>query len=96
MKIGPVQSVVPEVIRDCQKQKFGNLEADIREWARLRNYFVVLLGMVKDSATISDIQAYVVVEKVMRLMRANPEPNDKVVFPGLEDIQLAVYMNTAQ
>lgn len=96
MHVGPVHSVVPEVIRDCQKQKFGNIEADIREWARLRNYFVVLMGMVKDTATISDIQAYVVVEKVMQILRANPHPDDKVVFPHLEDIQLATYMNTAQ
>lgn len=91
------KEAVDRILAECEAgTRRGYLKLDHEGWARCRNYCAVLLAMTRKGAIMSERQAYFLIEKIAQIMRANPDPEHKVVFPGLEDIQLVVYINTAQ
>ncbi len=96
MKLGLAKDVIPEVLAECQQNPGREFDCDQDEWARCRNYFMILFGIIKPEAVVSASQAHFLITKVVRIMRDNPHPQNSVLFPGMADVQLATFINTAQ
>lgn len=96
MQVSPADTMIRRILDECQAGTRGRFSCTAEEWARLRNYFTALMPYVKSNAILSDLQAQALVGKVIDIMRANPDRNHRVMFSGMQDIQLAQFINTAQ